>query len=258
MHEERATEEGRLPTWSKSIFEAFVQQYRRQSELLNLSIAGITRLVGVPGMLNKLKAAIPGGYPDGEDGKARDRALEEQASLARREVDEDFPQLRAQAVIALWGSMEYLIRTLVASGLENMPNPPGAELLGRIKIRFGDWARLTSNERYLHLLDRVEQENGSGLRYGAAKFDIFLNLIGANISFDDSVRRALIELHQTRNLLVHREGLADRRFVEACSWLGKHEGEVVRVSGADYAKYFTAVGEYVHALIVNSREIPSE
>lgn len=238
-----------LPSWCRCVFEAFIQQFRRQGELLNLSIAGITHIVRLPGVLNKLKEAIPGGYPDDENERGKSLALEEQASLARREVDQDFPLLRAQAVIALWGSTENLIRTLVASYLENVPGATSSDQLGRIKIRFSDWDRLSPSERYLYLLDRLEQEGSSGPRFGAAKFEQFLNLIGINVSLESGFRMSLIELHQVRNLIVHREGAVDRKFIESCPWLERRLGEVIRVTGSDCSRYFNAVGEYVHTLL---------
>ena len=63
------------------------------------------------------------------------------------------------------------------------------------------------------------------------------------------MRKNLIELNQVRNVLVHRGGKADRRFNDACPWLGKAVGDPVTITHAAFVKYFESVSSYTVELI---------
>jgi hypothetical protein len=63
-------------------------------------------------------------------------------------------------------------------------------------------------------------------------------------SVDDVTRRLLLELQQKRHVFVHRRGIADKRFVEACPFLDCSIGQPIAVDRASVWKLGVAVGLY--------------
>jgi len=51
------------------------------------------------------------------------------------------------------------------------------------------------------------------------------------------MRTKCFELWAVRNLIVHRSGIADRRFVELCPRLDGEVGKPYRITAATYAPY---------------------
>jgi hypothetical protein len=63
-----------------------------------------------------------------------------------------------------------------------------------------------------------------------------------------------MELSQIRNILVHKAGIADRRLVESCQWLGFQIGQRVKVGYSMYRSFEDAVPEYVGAVVGRLKE----
>ena len=53
-----------------------------------------------------------------------------------------------------------------------------------------------------------------------------------------------MELSAVRNVIAHRLGIADRRFLEACPWFNVELGDEVVVDGSKYSQYRAAVNAY--------------
>src|SRR5262249_16660591 len=143
-----------------------------------------------------------------------DRANKE-AELAQREIDQEFPLLRAQAAIALWSALEACVRLFVARWLQNHKPAMEVDAIQKLRVKIEEYERLEGEDRFFYILDRLEQELSTPLRSGVIKFEAILEPFGLSGTVEQRVRRDIFELNQVRNALMHRGGFADRRLIDA-------------------------------------------
>ena len=99
-----------LPDWAMAPFFPFLEHIQEIGRLLHLSMRGISSLRARPqveevlAQADKFMAKYGGVEQPSREGRLQ--KAQEEAHLAQTEVDNDFPQLHAQAVIAGWGALE--------------------------------------------------------------------------------------------------------------------------------------------------------
>ncbi len=124
------------------------------------------------------------------------------------------------------------------------------EAIQKLKVSLGEYEAMDSDERCLYIIDRLQQEMESRNRRGIDRFELLFAAFGFETSLDERLKRDLLELYFVRNLLVHRRGIADRKFIQSCPWLRLSVGEQITITSAAYKKYTHAVLAYVIELIV--------
>jgi hypothetical protein len=238
-----------LPAWAAQVFRECLDKHDRLFQVLHLSMAGISMVRGRANAL-KVLAEVDGKVADAE---AKLKRAEAEKELAQREVDHGFPILHEQATIALWGSLEALVRTLLAKWLEHKPEAWKCESINRIKVKIGDYETLERQEKCLWIVDLIDQEADGPLRAGIERFERLLKAFGLDGPVVEDSRRALYELSQVRNVLVHRSGIVDRKLSGACPWLNLPVGQPLIVSHKMWRQYQDAFGQYVLELIQRVR-----
>jgi hypothetical protein len=262
-----------LPDWAKAPFHRFLDQLEQVSQLVHLSAHGIAMITALPKAIEVLadtedlvadaqeEFAKEGGdstepKPQ-ETSDSKDQRLKrarEEAELAQREVDNEFPLLHAQAAISIWAALEALIHSFLAGWLTNEPSAKDVEEVRKLRIRLWEYDAMDMQERCLHTVALLDQELGTPLSHGVTRFERLLAPFGLAGSVDDDVKKALFEMNHVRNVLVHREGIADRRLAEACPWLQVKPGDPVVVRHETFARYAGAAHDYVLELIQRVRE----
>lgn len=239
------------PKWATQPFHDFMEQTERIYQLTDLSKKGISMLRSVPKIVEVLAKVEKGSVEEGN--YSLERAKKE-AELAQREVDEGFPLLHAQAIIALWSALEATIRLFIARWLQNYKQAMEVEVIQRLRVRIGDYERLEDADRFFYILDRLDQELSAPLKNGITRFELLLEPFGLSGQVEEDVKRNLFELNHVRNSLVHRSGLADRRLIDSCPWLKLRAGDPVKVDHEMVQNYFQSVAKYITELIVRIGE----
>ena len=237
--------EPKAPEWATQPLGDFLKYITQLAEVVDLSTAGIQALKSIPvieGILDELSASEEKlKTPHEQASREKSRRL---AKLAHRESSTGFPLIHAQATVSLWGALEDLIRTFVASWLRQVPavlvNPP----LSTIKVEVGDYEKLSPEEKGLFLADALDREVRGPLAHGVTRFEALLKPLGLSGSVPDSLKKDIFELGQVRHLIAHRRGIADRKLMNACPWLNITLGSPFVVSHADFARYYGAVHDY--------------
>jgi hypothetical protein len=80
--------------------------------------------------------------------------------------------------------------------------------------------------------------------YGVDRHERRLERIGYGGSVPPQVRRALMELSATRDVIVHQLGRADDQFVRCCPWLNLKTGDAVRINNPKFFSYQKACSWY--------------
>ena len=229
-----------MPDWALKPLEAFTEHIVELREVISLSKDGIHGLTVMPRFVRVAK------LPQ----ESLDKSLAV-ADKAQSEIDTDFALLHEMSTITLWSSLEAMIKSFLALWLENEKSALNSKGVENLKIRLGEYLQLSGTERCEYILELLYREVRAPLQKGISGFETLLGVFGLSGAFDKDLKKDVFELHNVRNLLVHRRGIADLKFLEACPWLRTEAGKKHRVSNDDFSRYVHAVTEYV--ITVNDR-----
>lgn len=121
-------------------------------------------------------------------------------------------------------------------------------------MKVGEYETLDTEQKSSHLASSIDQSMSGPLKGGATRFESLIETIGLKGAVSEEVRRGLWELQQTRNVIVHKRGKADRKFCEACPWLGLTPGTEICVTSQTFENYFVTAHKYVVELIYRTGE----
>lgn len=238
-----------LPDWATTAVKDFLDHQEDLARILQLSMSGIAMLRGRQTAIEAIGKAVG---PDKDYEKNLARAVRER-ELAQTEIDNDFPLLHEQATVALWASLEALIRSFAARWLMNKPEALQSDAVKKLKVRIGEYEALDASERCFWIVDLLDQEAGGALRVGVSRFESLLHPLGLDGSVDEDCRKILFELSQVRNVIVHRRALADKRLIDSCPWLVLKVGDRIRIKHVMWRRYNSAVAAYILELIQRVR-----
>jgi len=97
------------------------------------------------------------------------------------------------------------------------------------------------SEQATFILKLLEKGRGGAPdQPGIARFESLLNQSGLEGGIDSLVKRTLFEHWAVRNVVAHRNGVADSKFIENCPWFGASDGTQLAVTPLHYKRYFIA------------------
>ena len=239
-----------IPEWAKAPLRRALGIFQLIDEVLHLSTHGIAVLQGMPEVVE----ALAGVREDDEDDEHKTTVqslavARREAELAHREVDQGFPLLHGQALLSLCGALEALIRDFLAAWLRNLPSVQEANEIKGLRVKLGEYSALDEEDRAFYVLDLLEQKLGSLRMQGATRFEALLKVVSLGGAVHADIRRQIFEMFKIRNVLIHRSGIADRKFRQECPWLEIQVGDTVTVSNEAFRRYQEVVVEYVLDLI---------
>jgi hypothetical protein len=241
-----------LPTWASQPFSDILDHTVKLDKILHISMHGISLLRGIPKTIEVLRDTADEDEKDGY-GEERLETARQEATLAQSEVDNGFPILHAQIIIALWSALESLVRTFLAAWLTNIADVKSCDELKKVKVKLGDYESLVGDDRNFYILDLLEDSMGTRRNPGIGRFEALLNAFGLSSNVEDEISKVLFELYHVRNVLVHRNAIADRKIVASCPWLNLSVGQTVTIAHQAYVSYYHAIDEYVLELIQRTR-----
>ncbi len=228
-----------IPSWASDHFTFYLDHQENVSRVLLMSKRGIS-------MLRARHKAIDvlGQTASKVSEKDFERNLNEakyEKEFAQIEVDNDFPLLHEQATVALWASLEALVRSFVAAWIDNNHEAMSAQEIQNIKVKIGEYESLSKDEKSLWIVDQLDRSVSGALKYGINRFESLLKPFGLDGEFDSDHTKTLFELSQIRNLIVHRSGICDSKALSACPWIDEKIGERVKIPYARWSEYNNSV-----------------
>jgi hypothetical protein len=166
--------------------------------------------------------------------KARLKSAEMFALQAEEQIRDGIPHLYRYATVWLWTIFEASMDDFCVAFLLENERWKTLKSLSDVKGSLLEFAAASEEGRVAYLFDAVKQQVRAPLKVGVSRFDEVLKLLGLVGSIHEDVRKVILEFVETRNVLLHRRGLADRAFVERCPWLGLNVGDKVPVSREKY------------------------
>jgi len=177
----------------------------------------------------------------------------ERADLALREVDSGFPVLHSQQVVFLWGAIEAVVEDTLVAWLKNEKFVGKEQGLRKIKVSVTDFNAMSETERNYHLVSEYRRELRPRHRSSIEVFESILHEFGLQGPMTPELKRGLIELEHVRNVLLHRRGIADSRFLESCPWTTVKIGEAIIPDEKSVGKYTDAVLDYYELLLARMK-----
>ncbi len=235
-----------LPDYTTAALRRFMASWEEMFSLLHLGMRGIGVLMGMPRILEVLiETASPDDGPHEVENLQRKLArARRDAERAKSENEKNFPLLHAQTLIAAWGAFEAAIEDTLVAILIKEPKYLKTPALAKVKISLGDFHASDEEGRIRFLLAEISRSQGPGVKQGVDAFEFPLNFIGLSGPLPDELKKSVWEMHNIRNVLVHRASLADVRIVEECPWLNLKIGAPVTISHEALCRYGTALCEY--------------
>ncbi len=154
-----------------------------------------------------------------------------------------FPYLYCLVSLRLWSILETLVRDLVLDMLIAFPKLLQTnEALKELKGPLFPFLISSPSEQAAVILKLLEKELSGP---GVARFESLLDQVGLGGKVDGHVKRSLFELWAVRNVVAHKNGVADSQFIENCPWLGASPGKQLPISSIHYGRYNVASLWYI-------------
>lgn len=166
----------------------------------------------------------------------------------RREIENDFPLLHANALVGLWGALEACINDLCLLWLPCMERQELGDALEGTRVKLGEYLSLGEEEQWLWILDQLQRSDGGSLRTGIGQFESILKPLGVSPSVDSAVRTTLFRIKAMRNLYAHRAGRADAKFLKEWPGHPASVGQIVIPTSNQIIAGYTAMVLYVEAV----------
>jgi hypothetical protein len=239
-----------LRKWIKPPFNRFIDYIDETDRILYLCMQGLVHMTKLPALAEAVIDFDPQSPESTEpEERAHLEGTHQRAKFSAEEIERGFPVLHAHAVVALWAALEALVSDLMVTWLLNESAVLSNGQFAKIRMPLAEYERLAKDERMAFLVSELARSLNASFKPGIAKFEALLGAIDLGGAVEDDVRRTLLELSQVRNIIVHRAGVIDSRFREACPWLGLEVGVQNRVTHEQYLKYSQASHNYALCII---------
>lgn len=202
--------------------------------------------------------AVDSGSPGGQlflDFKERGLS-----SVAADEISAEFATLNAHLLVRTCSNLEALCYDFLRVCIRSDESLIRKDPLSKVKFTMPELLSMTDSERADVLATKVMEEFGTANKIGVEKFHDVFTFVGYSFSVADAWRKPLREMYATRNLILHRSGVVDRKFLTLCPWL-KTELELdatLQVSSSRLACYLYATDDYFRAFrsLILKRDLP--
>lgn len=180
--------------------------------------------------------------------------LQQVEETAADERAADFPLLHGTGVILIWGALEAAVRDFLVRWLTVFPDERKIPELQKIRVSVGEYDPLSEEERMRYVVGIAEREWSAALKPGAGRFDSLLKPFGLAPDRPAELTTTLLELAATRNVIVHRASVADKKFVDLCPWLNASVGQRVNVGSSDFQRFIMAASEYAALVVTKAQQ----
>jgi hypothetical protein len=218
-------------------------------KMLHLCVHGISIVTRRPEMVQRvIDLTIQVGKDVTPELKSDLESASKEATFAENEAKNGFPFLNAHALVGAWGALEAAVEDMLVGILMNEPKSMEKEEFAKIRLPLPKFEALDKEERMRFLLGEAQRAHAVGTMQGVDTFEKLLQLFGLAGSVDGDSKKMLCEMNHLRNVIVHRDSLADLHLVQACPWLKLNMGDRILVNDDKYGLCSDAVYEYLKAL----------
>ena len=165
--------------------------------------------------------------------------------FAKEQAKQGFRLLYYMATVQTWSLTEAMVHDFAVDWLTTLDVSQYPERFSELRGPLIEFIKTPPDDRAEYLVGELERQLGVSLKPGVSRFEAVLDNVGLGGPIAPSVRKSLLELQQVRNIIVHRSGRPDRRFIEACPWVLCTIGEPINLSEKEFRRYGLAALWYL-------------
>ena len=235
-----------VPRWIWPPFRICRQRLEDEIRFLHLAMRGLQVIRALPNYLEVVERENREMRAESGESRPHSRleAAKQDAEWVTSETQTGFPLLHSHFVIGIWSALEVLCEDFALAWLRNVPEAWKTAEVAKLKVSVGRYQGLTEDHRPRFVVSELSRSLGADLRKGVGKLKCLLGVFSLAPRVGENVKRALHELCQVRNVLVHCGGIADQMLTEECPWLGLKIGERVQLSHPLCAWYYAGARTY--------------
>jgi hypothetical protein len=158
------------------------------------------------------------------------------------------PYLHGIAIVKTCSVLETAVDDVALALLSDRNYWPKLEGLAKLranKVELLTLLQMSHTQQTTYLLAEIKKEVASSYQVGAGRYEAILNFVGLGGPIPEIVSRSLLELLETRHLLVHRRGVVDGKFVGRCPWRGVEVDQELKLSRLDFYVLFLSATWYL-------------
>src|SRR5215467_2342026 len=240
----------KIPDYAFEPLRACLDSIFTLNHLLHLSMQGLSTVSRSPWMVERVITLTKEvGKEVTEDMQVDLQSANKDAEFANKEIGRGYPLLHAFTIVGFWSALESGIEDMLVGIMCNEPAALEAASFGKIRLPLSKYEQLDKEERMRFLLSELQRNEASGLTQGVNTFENVLEAFGLNGTVDVQTKEGLWKLNNLRNVIVHRNSRADRRFVENCPSFNISIGETILVDHENYASLTDSVLNYILILM---------
>ena len=202
--------------------------------------AGLTVFNNLTFMRDSLREAADLGLIDKFD-PPDDSAYEQYATS---QLHTDMPYLYSIATVRLVTILESMVSDACVEILTSRPDLRQRDSIRRLQGPIVEFAAASPGAQAEYIVEALAEGTKAKLKTGLGRFEAILDAVGLGGGAHDQVRKIIYELLEVRNVLVHRNGRADTRFIANCAWLNATAGSVVHVTHQMFLVYLATMHWY--------------
>lgn len=151
-----------------------------------------------------------------------------------------FAFLHSLAAFRLWAILETAVEDWLSELLQKHAElriqPAFASLEGRLV----EFVAMSMQEQTKILIGGQKQRLASSLKKGVGRFEALLSTVSLGGTVPALPRRIILELAEVRNVVAHKNGRADSRFMNQCPWFGAQNNSRLTVTHQHFQRYVAA------------------
>jgi hypothetical protein len=178
--------------------------------------------------------------------KSKMKRAESLEEFAKVQGESEFSYLYCLVSLRLWSILETFVKDLSREMLLAFPELQSIESLSQLTGPLLPFLMCSQSEQAAIILELLESKlRGMKKEIGIARFESRLEHFDLRGTVNPIVKRTLLELWAVRNVVAHRNGVADSRFMESCPWFGASLGKQIVISDRQFRRYDLASFWYI-------------
>lgn len=165
----------------------------------------------------------------------------------KNEASNGFQMLYLQGTLLMYSHLEDVIKKLILRYFRDN-DLKDIDKVNTIKITYAEYEGLDQEERLEYIFVLFEKQFQGNMKNGVFRFEELLKPLGLSGKVDLKIANSIMELSLLRNLIAHRGGFVDRKFIALCA--EKHvrcqyeNGQKIRIEFEKFQKFYLALVSY--------------
>lgn len=196
----------------------------------------------------KRSAAVLGGPDPFPTERAFTDILERADKLeqfAKAQMEEGFPYLFDVLIVRLKSILDSMVDDIAVYCINELEVCKSSPALGNLEGPLLPFLELEPEERASLLLEKLKVKVNVSKKLGVGPYEAVFDQLGVGGPVHDGARRAILELIEVRNVVVHRDGRIDRRLKKSCPWITQSIDSKLLLRWIDYRLYYLGVSWYL-------------